>query len=261
MKRTIPEPPAIARRTRPPPHWKFAVSVRKRWHRLRRLWRPEREIEEIDYFGATFHISPNDLIGREMVLKRFEWLQLTAMLTACHELNPAAFIDVGANFGLYTAIIGRQQQGTQLIALEPNRSVLEWLRGHIALNELENVVIYESAAGASRQKASLLPGKPGFSALSAVVPSHQDALEIDVVSLDEMVSFTGKPLVIKIDVEGYELAVLEGAKSLLTLNYGYAQIESFEKHRADAVIDFMARHGWQQTDHIVDDLVFRRAAV
>ncbi len=151
MKRTIPEPPAIARRTRPPPHWKFAVSVRKRWHRLRRLWRPEREIEEIDYFGATFHISPNDLIGREMVLKRFEWLQLTAMLTACHELNPAAFIDVGANFGLYTAIIGRQQQGTQLIALEPNRSVLEWLRGHIALNGWKTL--------SSTKARRVLPGK------------------------------------------------------------------------------------------------------
>jgi hypothetical protein len=93
------------------------------------------------------------------------------------------------------------------------------------------------------------------------VPSHQDGYQIDVVSLDETFSFTGKPLVLKVDVEGYELEVLEGAKGLLAGNFGYAQIESFEKHRADAVVDFMARHGWQQSDHIVDDLVFRRDAV
>jgi FkbM family methyltransferase len=252
------QPSAIARRTRPPHHWKLAVSVRKRWHRLRRLWRSDREIEEIRYFGTTFRLSPQDLIGREMILKRFEWLQITAMLKACRQLNPAAFIDVGANFGLYTCIIGRQQPATQLIAFEPNRWVLEPLREHIALNGLKDVAIYENAVGAVRHKASLLPGKPGFSALSAVVPSHQDGYEVDVVSLDETLSFTGKPLVLKVDVEGYELEVLEGAKALLARNFGYAQIESFEKHRAEAVIDFMARHGWQQSDHIVDDLVFRR---
>ena len=255
------QPSAIARRTRPPHHWKFAVSVRKRWHRLRRLWRSDREIEEIRYFGTTFRISPKDLIGREMVLKRFEWLQITAMLKEYRRLHPAAFIDVGANFGLYTCIIGRQQQATQLIAFEPNRWALEPLREHIALNGLKDVAIYDSAVGAFRQKASLLPGKPGFSALSAVVPSHRDGYEIDVVSLDEIFSFTGKPLVLKIDVEGYELEVLEGAKGLLARNFGYAQIESFEKDRADAVVDFMARYGWQQSDHIVDDLVFQRTAL
>lgn len=255
------EPSAIARRTRPPHHWKFAVSVRKRWHRLRRLWRPDREIEEIRYFGATFRISPTDLIGREMFLKRFEWLQITAILDACRELNPAAFIDVGANFGLYTCIIGRQRQATQLVAFEPNHWARERLREHIALNGVKDVAIYDSAVGAFRQKASLLPGSPGFSALSAVAPSHQDGYQIDVVSLDETFSFTSKPLVLKVDVEGYELEVLEGAKGLLAGNFGYAQIESFEKHRADAVIDLMARYGWQQSDHIVDDLVFRRDAV
>jgi len=60
-------------------------------------------------------------------------------------------------------------------------------------------------------------------------------------------------LLIKIDVEGYELPVLEGAKKLLCQNYGYAQIESFEANRAASVIDKMAQCGWQLTDHIVDD--------
>ena len=50
--------PAIPRRRRPPLHWKFAVSVRKRWHRLRRLWRPDRDIEDCRYFAAQFIASP-----------------------------------------------------------------------------------------------------------------------------------------------------------------------------------------------------------
>jgi Methyltransferase FkbM domain len=97
--------------------------------------------------------------------------------------------------------------------------------------------------------------------LSKIVSVHSEGYQIDVVPLDEILSFAGRPLVIKIDVEGYELEVLEGAKALLAGNFGYAQIESFEEPRAIAVIKRMAEFGWRLTDHIVDDLVFRRDAI
>jgi FkbM family methyltransferase len=255
----------ITRRRRPPLHWKVAVSVRKRWHRLRRLWRANRPLEEVPYFGATFRVAPNDVIGNELILKRFEWLQIPAMLRACRELQPAAFIDIGANFGLYTCIIGRARLAKRLIAFEPNRAVIGRLQEHIALNGVTGVEIHEAAAGAKPHKAALLLGAPGYDALTSVVaaqPSVQKSgNEIDVVTLDDTLSFDGQPLVIKIDVEGYELEVLEGAQRLLARNYGYAQIESFEEPRAAAVIAKMAKFGWQWADHIVDDLVFRRAKI
>jgi len=249
---------AIARRRRPPLHWKIAVSIRKRWHRLRRLWRPDRAIEDCRYFGAHFKVAPDDLIGREMLLQRFEWLQIPALLQACRALKPAAFIDIGANFGLYTCIVGRQKLADRLIAFEPNRAVVERLRQHIALNALRGVEICEIALGATAHKAALALGAPGYDALSSVIAPHPGGYEIDVVPLDDILNFTGKPLVIKIDVEGYEREVLQGGKNLFTQNYGYAQIESFEEPRAAAVIATMAQYGWRLVDHIVDDLVFRR---
>jgi FkbM family methyltransferase len=254
----------IARRRRPPLHWKIAVSIRKRWHRLRRLWRADRDIEEVEYFGAKFRVAPDDLIGNELILRRFEWLQIPAMLQACRDLKPAAFIDIGANFGLYTCIIGRQGLADRLIAFEPNRAVLGRLRDHIAWNGVRGVEIHETAVGASAHKAALLLGAPGYDALTKVVAADSHGgggPEIDVVTLDETLSFVGRPLVFKIDVEGYEPEVLAGAENLFAQNYGYAQIECFDERRAAAVIAKMAEFGWQWTDHIVEDRIFRRSRI
>jgi FkbM family methyltransferase len=252
--------PAIERRRRPPLHWKLGVSVRKRWHLLRKLWRPERALEEVPYFGATFRVEPHDVIGNELILKRFEWLQIPAMLAAARALKPAAFVDIGANFGLYTCIIGRQKLADRLIAYEPNKAVIGRLNEHIARNGVTGVEIHETAVGATQHKAALAIGAPGFDALTSVVetPDQAGGDAIDVVTLDETLSFAGQPLIFKIDVEGYELEVLKGGRNLFSKNYGYAQIESFEDERAKAVIAMMADYGWQWTDHIVDDLIFRR---
>ncbi len=200
------------------------------------------------------------MIGREIILKRYEWLQIPPMLRACRELKPAAFIDVGANFGLYTCIIGRERLAGRLLAFEPNRVVFERLQKHIELNGITGVESYSAAVGATHHKAALLLGATGFDALSSVVASHPQGQEIDVVTLDGMLSLVGKPLVLKIDVEGYELEVLEGAKTLFARNYGYAQIESFDESRAGLVINRMSQFGWRLSDHIVHDLVFLRGA-
>lgn len=255
----------ISRRRRPPLHWKTAVSVRKRWHRLRRLWRPDRPLEDVEYFGAEFRVAPDDVIGNELILRRFEWLQIPAMLNACRELRPRAFIDIGANFGLYTCIIGRQRLAEQLVAFEPNRAVIGRLQEHIARNGVRGVEIHRTAVGATRHKAALLLGAPGFDALTSVVAAPAEAEKsgdsIDVVTLDETLSFSGEALVFKIDVEGYELEVVAGAREIFARNYGYAQIECFDEARANTLIATMAKLGWQWTDHIVDDLVFRRAKI
>jgi FkbM family methyltransferase len=220
----------------------------------------DREVEECRYFGAKFQVDPSDMIGREVILKRYEWLQIPPMLRACRELKPAAFIDVGANFGLYTCIIGRERLADRLIAFEPNRVVFARLQKHIELNGIAGVESHATAVGATHHKAALLLGAAGFDALSSVVAAHPQGQEIDVVTLDETLSLVGKPLVLKIDVEGYELEVLEGAKTLLARNYGYAQIESFDESRAGLVINRMSQFGWRLCDHIVHDLVFLRDA-
>jgi FkbM family methyltransferase len=245
-------------RRRPPLHWKYGVSVRKRWLRLRRLWRgDDGAIETCRYFGASFQVEPDEVIGREMILKRYEWIQIPLLIKACRALRPAVFLDIGANFGLYACIVGRQKLASRVMAFEPNRTAFARLRAHLALNGLAEVDARETALGARQETATLVPAPGDNSGLSAIVPGHADGYQIAVVALDDIVALVGKPIVLKIDVEGYELPVLRGAERLLEQNYGYAQIEALGE-RADEVIDGMRRCGWRLADRVNDDLMFRR---
>jgi FkbM family methyltransferase len=252
-------PPLIPRH-RPPLHWKWGVSVRKRWHRLRRIWRPDREIEECRYFGATFHVRRSDVIGSELILKRYEWLQIAAMLRSCRYLQPSAFIDVGANFGLYTCIVGRQRLAERLISFEPDRKAFELLREHLTLNGLHDAESHDVAVGAGHGHTVLLPAIGANSGLSKVVEEHPQGYKVRLVSLDETICLAGKPLAIKIDVEGFELPVLDGAKRLLTENYGYVQVESLDEDDPSVVIK-MAAFGWEVCDRINADWIFQRKAL
>jgi FkbM family methyltransferase len=200
----------------------------------------------------------NDVIGAELILKRYD-LQIPRMLRACRGLKPTAFVDVGANFGLYTCIIGKLQLADRLVAFEPDRRAFALLQKHLASNGLTAVESHKLAVGASRSSAVLVPAMGINSGISTVVAAHPEGYEVDVVALDDMLSFVGKPLVIKIDVEGYEQPVLEGAKRLFSQNFGYAQIEVLDE-RDDSVIVKMTQLGWELRDRINSDFVFWRRA-
>jgi FkbM family methyltransferase len=248
-------------RRRPPLHWKMAASTRKRWHRLRRLWRPDRDIEDCRFFGAHFKVARNNPIGAEMLLQRFEWLQLDAMLKAAREMHPLVFVDIGANFGLYTCILGQHKLVQRVIAFEPNPDVIAQLHGNMQLNALPPVEIHQVAAGASRHEAALEIQPDGYDCLAGVVAAGAEGYKIDVVPIDELVSLNGSCIFVKIDVEGYEVEVLRGASNLFGQNFGYAQIECFDDEREKTVIEELAKLGWRLADHIVHDLIFRRDAI
>jgi FkbM family methyltransferase len=122
--------------------------------------------------------------------------------------------DVGANVGFYTllasVLVGPPGK---VISFEPLPRNLALLRRHIQLNRLRNVEVYAGAVS----------GKPGTARFDAEgLPemghlSDRGQFEVEVFQLDELVA-SGRippPQVMKIDVEGAELDVLEGASRLL----------------------------------------------
>jgi FkbM family methyltransferase len=242
-------------RLRPPLSWKLAVSLRKRWLAARRLLGLARDGEFLrcSYWGADFLCPPQGNVFAELILHRFEWFQLPRLIAACERLRPKVFLDVGAHCGIYTCIVGRRRLAPRLIAFEPNRKTLVHLKAHLLINGLaEMVELHEGAAGEAPGRAQLFPQE----GLTHIVSSG-GAYEVSVTPLDDVVDLIGETIAIKIDVEGYEMAVLAGAKLLLSRNRGYAQIEALHD-RDIAVIPLMQAYGWRFKERLNDDLVFEK---
>src|SRR5260370_37323057 len=98
------------------------------------------------YFGADFVVMPGEVIADEIAIRRYEWWQLTMMLMACRRYRPDVFIDVGANIGLYTCVLGRAQAAPRLLAFEPDGQNFARLSENIERNGLDGVPAAPPAA-------------------------------------------------------------------------------------------------------------------
>jgi FkbM family methyltransferase len=129
-------------------------------------------------------------------------------------------IDVGANVGVHTVRLAKLVgQGGEVIAIEPDARLARRAEHNVRLNGLDNVRIVRAAASdraggqvqlyraavtdSNRARASLLP--------------HQyltgEAEQVPAVTVDECCD--GPVSLIKIDVEGYEAAVVTGAAATI----------------------------------------------
>ena len=124
------------------------------------------------------------------------------------------FVDVGANIG-YLTVTGAKAVGPngRVISFEAHPRICGYLAENIALNGLSNVTAYNLAIGNTSGTVDLLEC-PGDDSQTCVAHG-QRAVTVSLVSLDEVLPREEAIALLKIDVEGYEKFVLEGAGRLL----------------------------------------------
>lgn len=142
------------------------------------------------------------------------------------------FVDVGANVGMHTLAAGRAMQGRgKIIAFEPFEQTKRLLEKSVWLNGFEHFTdIHQAAVSDTAGTHPFFLGKAsGHHSLFPVLgSSEQGAARTDVatVRLEQVVGSAFVDL-IKIDVEGAELEVLAGAKSVIARNPDIALIVEF----------------------------------
>lgn len=127
------------------------------------------------------------------------------------------FLDVGANGGGLTALACGIVAGSGAVfAVEPQPHLAALVRQTLELSELEGRV-FETAAGDRAGVATLVvpPRRSGNATLSDDGPGRR--VTVSVTRLDDLVAALAqrKVTLLKLDVEGHELAALKGADALL----------------------------------------------
>ena len=130
-------------------------------------------------------------------------------------------VDAGAHHGLYT-LLGSICVGELgvVFAFEPSPRERIRLREHVRLNGCSNVRIESLALGPSRREEDmfLVEGSEDYcnSLRPPVVQAGTTRVRVNVTSLDDFFCHGERVDFVKLDVEGAELGVLQGAQRLLS---------------------------------------------
>jgi FkbM family methyltransferase len=126
------------------------------------------------------------------------------------------FIDIGANIGSYTVLAGGHIRAN-VISIEPVPQTFEHLKRNIAINQMDdNVRAYNIALGSEKGQLSFTTG---FDTMNHVATeTDTDTIQVPVDSLDTILENEEDPVLLKIDVEGFETHVLGGASNTLARN-------------------------------------------
>jgi len=124
------------------------------------------------------------------------------------------FIDVGANVGSYT-ILACAAVGARGYAFEPVPDTYQRLVENIRINHLENKVkCVNKGVGAVQGRITFTTDCDTMNHALAPEEQGEHSIDVEVTTLDFELDGQS-PSVVKIDVEGYETPVLEGATRLL----------------------------------------------
>lgn len=177
-----------------------------------------------------------------------------SMFLMHHLKKEDLFIDVGANVGHYS-LLAAGVCNAQVMAFEPIPLTFSKLNRNVALNKLsDRIKTYNIGIG---NENSFLNFTTNRDVMNRVAHKNEtDFLRIQVKKLDDILK-DKSPVLMKIDVEGFEYFVLKGATTTLekeslkyiiiemnnsTLNFGYTNEE---------VLEFLFSYGFKPIQYDV----------
>ena len=178
-------------------------------------------------WGLPIRVEPCETIGSSIGRLGIHELPTTECIIRL--INPGdTTVDAGANIGHMTSVMAvAAGPAGRVIAFEPHPTIFQeltfnvgaWNRlGNVAKIETRNCALGESSGNATLLVPRYFGNNHGVSYLVEDQKAAQDAefVNVELGTLDQLVGKDQRIGLLKIDVEGHELKVLQGAQALLS---------------------------------------------
>ena len=200
--------------------------------------------------GELFRIRNNDNLGIS-VLKGEDFEEATQYEIMSRIRENMTVLDIGANIGYYTVQMATKVgPHGKVIAFEPSPIIWEELQYNVSLNKLDNVILNKTALSNINGYGSFCLPQTGYDAHASLKPNKtfdvSKLIEVKTERLDDVLCGLGVSDIgfIKIDVEGAERDVFEGAVKLLSAK------------QRPVIIFESAEHLCQPFGHCVFDVLY-----
>ncbi len=233
---------------------RWVPSLRKRLAKM--TWTGDFRV--VERYGALFLVNWRNFVDRQIAFYGdYEARQIDWLTAAMREHGIRTFIDVGANFGLYTAVLARSGVADRVVALEPDPRNLSQLHATVLLNRLHGTVEIHPVAASSAPGTLRFVAFAGTSTGQSRVALEGDdqVIEVAAAALDDLLPLTGQTLAFKVDVERHEMEALAGMGRLLAENRCLLQIE-VDEETLSGVTSRLEVLGYSRIHRIDNDVYF-----
>jgi FkbM family methyltransferase len=178
-------------------------------------WRPAFAARSLS--GKKFFVNHRDAIGRHVAKYGMHEPLVTAWMARFLELTTDALvIDIGANVGWHAIHAAAHPNVKQVVAFEPDLFNAWLLERNAAANRACRIIIDTRALGSAQGIAKLYRYKMSNAGRHSLATNHGfGSRDVPLTTLDDALNEHGfgeqRVALIKMDVEGFEPAVLAGA--------------------------------------------------
>lgn len=161
--------------------------------------------------GVLFQLPANDWITRIMLMEG-GYEKDSVALAAGLMKNGGTFIDIGANFGLYSCTVGAMNRSVKIVAADPNYKIIPLLLANIRLNKTEQqTAVFTTAIAHAATFVTMEQPAADNMGTTQTKQGGTRLLNVPACSLQQLLEANDieTAVLIKIDIEGNEFGVFE----------------------------------------------------